>query len=236
MPGPSTRRLHAVCALTLSIVLAMATASAGQQSKAASATYQFKVGVLPFVDNTGSHGEDVGTAVSRAVQAELTHSTQLIGRVLKLGAGMSADDMDGAKAAEVGKGANVDVVLVGLILEANSEESQRIVRSQRILGQTVGGNTRSVSSVVTLQGDLYNVADGQKIDSIRVTGRATDRKVGADVSTDFGSVSTGGTSFENSPIGKALQNAVADLVKRVNALRSKMQRSQPPGEPKPPTA
>ncbi len=85
---------------------------------------------------------------------------------------MNADDVDAAKATEMGRSGNVDVVLVGLVLGATSEESSKNVRTRSIFGQAVGGNSRSVSSVVTLQGDLYNVAGGQKIDSIRVTGRA----------------------------------------------------------------
>lgn len=232
MPAPTTCRPLTVFVLVSVAVIAIVAAPAGQQAKTQPARYQFKVGVLPFVDNTGSGGSDAGTAVGRAVQAELTHSTQLIGRVLKLADGVSADDVDGAKAVEMGQGAKVDVVLVGLVLEANSEESQRNIQSPTVYGQSVGGNVRSVTSVVTLQGDLYNVADGRKIDSIRVTGRATDRKLGADVSTDFGSISSGGSSFENSPIGKALHNAVADLVKQINALQSKMVPNHPPGEPK----
>jgi len=232
MVAVRTRRRVTGFGSTLFLVLAIVSVSAGQQSKAPAARYLFKVGVLPFVDNTGAGGEEVGVAVGRAVQAELTHSTQLIGRVLKLGEGVKADDVDAASAAEIGRSANVDVVLVGLVLEANSEESNKNVRSRSIFGQAVGGNVRSISSVVTLQGDLYNVVDGQKIDSIRVTGRATERKVGTDVSTDFGSISTGGSSFENSPIGKALHTAVADLVKRIAALQSKMVPNQPPSAPK----
>ena len=223
----TTWRGVAWCALTLIAACTLVPAAAGQQTKAP-AKYQFKIGVLPFVDNTGSGGEDVGVAVGRAVQAEITHSTQLIGKVL---AG-AADNVDGARAAEIGREAKVDVVLVGLVLEASSEESNKNVQSRSIFGQTVGGSSRTVSSVVTLQGDLYNVADGEKIESLRVTGKATDRKVGADVSTDFGSISTGGSSFDKSPIGKALQQAVADLVKRINALQSKMVPNPQPTEPK----
>jgi len=223
-------RLTVVSAVILAF-LTMAATSAGQQSKPPAAKYQFKIGVLPFVDNTGSGGEEVGVAVGRAVQAELTHSTQILGRVLKLD-GVTAEDLDGAKAAEIGKGANVDVVVIGLVLEATSHESQQGVQSRRLFGQSVGGRVRSVSSVVTLQGDLYNVLDGGKIDSIRVTGRATDRKVGTDVATQFGSISTGGSSFENSPIGKALQSAVAQLVKGIASLQPKMLPNQPPGGPK----
>ena len=227
MTRTSIRRYPTRIALMLFAVLAIVSTSAGQQPTVP-AGYQFKVGVLPFVDNTGSGGAEVGAAVGRTVQAEITHSTRLIGKVL----GAPNDDVDGAKAAEIGREANVDVVLVGLVLEATSEESSKNVQSPSIFGQRVGGTARSVSSVVTLQGDLYNVADGQKIDSIRVTGKATDKKVGADVSTDFGSISTAGSSFENTPIGKALQKAAADLVKRIAALQSKMVPNQPPTAPK----
>jgi len=231
MPGSRTRTRTRV-AMALCAALAMVSPCLhGQQPKApAPAKYQFKIGVLPFVDNTASGGEEVGSAVGRAVQAELTHSTSLIGRVLKLAEGTSADDVDGEKAIEIGKSGNVDVVLVGMVLEATSNESQKRIQSPRIFGQTVGGNTRSVTSVVTLQGVLYGVVDGSKIDSIRVTGRATDRKVGADVSTDFGSISTGGSSFENSPIGKALHDAVAQMVKLISADQGKMARNQPATE------
>ncbi len=222
----TTPRQLASLAIALIATLAIVSASAARQSKAP-ARYQFKIGVLAFVDNTGTGGADVGAAVSRTVQAEITHSTQLVGKVLT----DSSDGVDGAKATEIGKNANVDVVLVGLVLEASSDESSKNVHTGSIFGQSVGGNTRSVSSVVTLQGDLYNVATGEKIESIRVTGKATDRKLGADVSTDFGSVSTGGNS-QNSPIGKALQKAVADLVKRINGLQSKMVPNQPPTESK----
>ena len=45
---------------------------------------QFKIGVLPFADNTGSNSGDVAGDVSRAVQAEIAHSTQLMGVVLTL--------------------------------------------------------------------------------------------------------------------------------------------------------
>jgi hypothetical protein len=41
------------------------------------------------VDNTGSGGQDVGSAVGRAVQTELVHSTELVGRALKLEGGVA---------------------------------------------------------------------------------------------------------------------------------------------------
>jgi len=215
---------------------AMSMAKAQEKTSLAGLKYQYKVGVLPFVDNTGSGGQEMGTALSRAVQAEIAHSSDLVGRVLKLEEGTNPEDVDGEKAVEIARARKVDTVLIGTVLEANSEESEKSARTPSIFGQSVGGRARSVKATVTLQGDLYNVATGKKIESIRVTGKASDTKVGADVSTTLGDLSSGGASFQNSPIGKALHNAVSDLVKRLTADESKMTRYQPSGDAGPPSA
>ena len=190
--------------------------------------YQYKVGVLPFVDNTGSGGQETGVALGRAVQAEIAHSTDLVGRVLKLDDGTNSEDLDGQKAVEIARARKVDVVLVGTVLEASSEESDKHVSGPAIFGQHVGGSSRSLKAVVTLQGDLYSVTTGKQLESIRVTGRASETKVGASVSTSLGDLSSGGTSFQSSPIGKALNKAVADLVKKIAADQPSMVRYQPP--------
>lgn len=203
----------------------------GQQpASPAVSKYQYKIGVLPFVDNTGSGGEDTGVHMGRAVQAELAHSSDLVGRVLKLDEGTNAEDVDAEKAVEIGRARKVDVVLVGTVLEANSEESEKSASAPNVFGQQIGASARSIKALVTLQGDLYNVADGKKIDSIRVTGRASDTKASAYVSTSLGDITSGGSSFESSPIGKALHNAVAELVKKIGGDKAKMLRFNAPAE------
>lgn len=199
----------------------------GQGTKSlASFKYQYKVGVLPFVDNTSSGGDDLGPALSRAVQAEIAHSTDLTGRVLKLDEGTNPEDVDNDKAVELGRNHKVDAVLVGTVLEASSDESEKDVTGPSIFGQSIGGTAHSVKALVTLQGDLYNVANGKKIESIRVTGHASDTKVGANISSSLGDLTTGDNSFDKSPIGKALHSAVGDLVKKIAADESKMTRYQ----------
>jgi curli biogenesis system outer membrane secretion channel CsgG len=189
--------------------------------------YQLKIGVLPFVDNTGSGGQDLSNALSRAVQAEIAHSTKLEGRVLKLDEGTHAEDVDSDKAVEIGRAHKVDAVLVGTVLEATSEQSDKSSSGPSIGGISLGGSAHSIKAVVTLQGDLYSTTTGKQIASIRVTGKDSKTKVGANVNTSLGALSSGGTSFDNSPMGKALHAAVADLVKKVSDEQSKLVRYKP---------
>lgn len=185
---------------------------------------QFKVGVLPFADNTGSNAGDVAAAVSRAVQAEMVHSTQLMGRVLDLDAGVNPNSVDQDKAIAMGRAQNVDVVVLGTILEATSSSSTSSTRTPSIGGFSIGGNKQSTKATVTLQADLFSTSTGQKIDSIRMTQSATTNKVGADANTGLGSLSTGGANFDNSAIGKAFHAVVSDVVKKINSDQAQMTR------------
>lgn len=209
--------------------------AANAQGSLADMKYQFKVGVLPFVDNTGTGSSATGAEIGRAVQAELTHSTDLEGRVLKLDDGVNPEDVDEEKAVEMGRTHKVDVVLVGTVLESSTDSSDKSVSGPSIFGQSVGGNKHSEKSVVTLQGDLFNTSTGKKIESIRVTGKNSSNKVGANASTSLGSLGSGGSNFDNSTLGKAFHDAVSQLVKKVSEDETKMSRykaspSAPPGE------
>jgi OOP family OmpA-OmpF porin len=220
------RRIAAVlCAFAFIALVATVPARTQPNTanpQAAGSKYQFKVGVLPFVDNTASGGEDLGSALSRAVQAEFTHSTDIEGRVVKLDQGTAATDVDAQKAVAIGRAQGVDVIIVGTVLEANSERSSKGGSGPSFGGFSLGGSANSMKATVTLQADIYDVTTGKKLDSIRVTGTDSQTKVGSDVYTGIGSMSTGGASFDNAPIGKALHKAVADLTKRVAAEEPQM--------------
>ncbi len=183
---------------------------------------QFKVGVLPFVDNTGTNAGNLADSVSRAVQAEIVHTTQLQGRVLTLDTGLNPNSVDAAKAVTIGQAQNVDVVVVGTVLEAHAESSSSSASTPSFRGFTLGGHKETMKATVTLQADLYSTSTGQKIDSIRVTGEQSQTKIGADTYSDLGALSTGGANFDNSTIGKAFHNAVSDLVKKINSEQGQM--------------
>ncbi len=183
---------------------------------------QFKVGVLPFVDNTGTNAANLADSVSRSVQAEIVHTTQLQGRVLTLDPGVNPNSVDAAKAVAIGQAQNVDVVVVGTVLEAHAESSSGSANLPSFRGFSLGGHKETMKGTVTLQADLYSTSTGQKIDSIRVTGEQSQTKIGADTYSDLGAISTGGANFDNSTIGKAFHKAVSDLVVKINSEQGQM--------------
>ncbi|HEY1805497.1 MAG TPA: OmpA family protein [Terracidiphilus sp.] len=181
-----------------------------------------KVGVLPFADNTGSNSADVAAGVSRAVQAEIAHSTKLMGVVLTLDSGVDPNGLTQDQAIAAGRARGVDVVLVGTIVEADTQQSSSSANLPSFGGISLGGNKQTTKATVTLQADLYNTSSGQKIDTISGTGNASQSKVGSDVSTGLGDISTGGANFDNSATGKAFHSAVSDLVKKMNGEQAQM--------------
>ena len=196
--------------------------------KAGAQNGQFKVGVLPFADSTGSNSADVASSVSHAVQTQMVQSTKLMGVVLTLDSGLDPNTLDPAKAVAIGQAQGVDVVLVGTIVEADSQQSSSSANLPSFGGISLGGHKTSVKATVTLQADLYSTSNGQKIDSIRQTGNASESKVGSDVSTGLGGISSGGADFDNSAIGKAFNAAVSGLVKQINTEQGQMTHFTPP--------
>ena len=136
-----------------------------------------RIGVLPFADNTGSGSGNVAGSVSLAVQAEIAHSTQLMGVVLTLDAGLNPNNLDPTKAIAMGRAQGVDVVMIGTILEATSQSSSGSTNLPSFGGISLGGSKQTTKATVTLQADLYSTSNGQKIDSIRQTGNASQNHV-----------------------------------------------------------
>jgi len=181
-----------------------------------------KIGVLPFSDATATGGANIGETLGRATQAEIVHSTRLEGRVILLPPGTKAEQLDSQKILALGHENNVDLIVFGTVLTAQVEQSNHSGSGPAIFGQSVGVGTHSTKATVTLQADLYDVAAGRKLDSLRFTDSQSDRKVSGNVMTTLGSMNTGGADFQNSTLGKALQKVIAEMVKRVEGEASKI--------------
>jgi hypothetical protein len=181
-----------------------------------------KVGVLPYADATAAGQASIGDSLSRLTQAEIVHSTQMEGRALQITSGLSPQQLDSEKILALGKEQNVDMVVMGTILDAHAEESAQNSSSRSIFGQSISANLHSYKATVTLQADIYDVATGKKLDSIRVTQTQSEKKVGAGAATSLGNLDTASSALQNSTLGKALQKTIAELVKRIDAEKTKI--------------
>jgi hypothetical protein len=178
-----------------------------------------KLGIFPFADATASGNRTAGTDVGRTMMSEVTHSTTLMPRMLAPETGSSAD-LDPEKALAIGRDHHVDLVFLGTVLEAKSEQSTKGGWIPSIGGQSASVNVHHVKATVTLQGDLYDVASGKLIFSDRVTATDSNSKVGTTAYTQFGAWGNDSyAAFLESPLGKALQKALADMTKKVAAAK-----------------
>jgi hypothetical protein len=207
MPGRFARLL------ALAIFAGVATLASAQTESA------LKIGIFPFADATASGNRTAGTDVGRTMMSEVTHSTTLMPRMLAPETG-SSQDLDPEKAVAIGRDHHVDLVFMGTVLEAKSEQSNKGGWIPSIGGQSANVNLHRVKATVTLQGDLYDVASGKLIFSNRITGTEANSSVGTTAYTQFGSWGndTYG-AFLESPLGKALQKALADMTKKVAAAK-----------------
>ncbi|MGA7966827.1 MAG: OmpA family protein [Gammaproteobacteria bacterium] len=205
----------------LALVLLTASAPTPAFGSSSRSEKPYEIGVLPFVDTTNSGGQGFPMALAREVAAQIAKSQGMKARVLPLGNGVSPADVTPTQAVKIGRTQGVDAVLLGTVLEASAKQSSQQSGDFSIGGFSVGGSVHSVKANVTLQGSLYDVTNGQKIDAFQAAGNISKTGVGADVGTDLGDFSTS-NSFESSPIGKALIAATGNLVKHVAGDKSKM--------------
>jgi hypothetical protein len=206
----------------LLIILAGARLGAGQTVTAPPPTGDrpMKIGIFPFADATASGNRSAGADVGRTMMSELTHSTTLIPRMLTADGSRPAEDLDGAGAIAIGRERKVDLVFVGTVLEMKTQESNKSGWIPSIKSQSANVSIRRVKATVTLQGELYDVASGQRIFSARVTGNDSNNALGGTAYTSFGSWGNDNyRAFLDSPLGKALQLALADMTTKVAAAR-----------------
>ena len=182
----------------------------------AAAQAQTTVGIAPFIDATASGNRSIGADVARTLQAEIVHATTLVPRVLE----DVAAPVDAEKVIAAGRAQHLDRVFVGTVLEAKTEQSNKRGWLPAIKGQSATLDVHHMKATVVLQGELYDVASGQRLFSARVTGSDSSNAVGGTAYTTLGSFGNDSyQSFLESPLGKALRSAVSDMTTRVAAAR-----------------
>ncbi len=182
-----------------------------------SLVFSQKIGILPFEDAAGV-GPAFGEQVAKFVRSEFLKNKTVMPRFIQYKpAEGEAATVDVEKALELGKKNGVDYVVIGTILEAEANSSSSGVGGISVLGQSVGSNLRTVTASVTIQGDLISVAAGKLVESFRADGSKTDHSVGADVSTEWGSVNSDTDAGNNTPNAQALREAVEKLVEEMTS-------------------
>jgi hypothetical protein len=213
-------RRDGICGGVALIVICL-TALAGAQSASTAKSGDggvIKLGILPFADATASGNRTAGADVGRTMLSEVVHSTDLQPKMLATDGTAKGDDLDPERAMALGREQHVDLVFVGTVLEARTEESNKSGWIPSIKGQSANVTVRRVKATVTLQGELYDVAKGRRIFSVRVTGNNSNNAFGGTAYTAFGSWGSDNyRNFLDSPLGKALQMALADMTKKVVA-------------------
>jgi curli biogenesis system outer membrane secretion channel CsgG len=175
-----------------------------------------KIGVLPFED-AANVGPTFGEQVAKFIRSELLKNKKYVPKFIQYKAKEdepTSIDLD--KAVELGKKNAVDYVVIGTILEAEATTSSTGVGNISVLGQSVGSSLRTVTATMTIQGDLISISTGKLIESFRATGSKTDRSVGADVSTEWGSLNADKDAGGNTPNAQALREAVEKLVEQMS--------------------
>jgi hypothetical protein len=175
-----------------------------------------KIGILPFEDAAGV-GPTFGEQVAKYIRSEFLKNKKFLPKFVAYKPGADeTTSIDVDKAIELGKKNGVDYVVIGTILEAESNSSSSGVGGISILGQSVGSSLRTVTATITIQGDLISVKKGELVESFRETGSKTDPSVGADVSTEWGSLNSDQDSGNNTPNAQALREAVEKLVQEMS--------------------
>ena len=180
---------------------------------------QTTVGILPFFDESGSGSSFAGTSISRSLQAELKESTSLTPRALDP---VRPETMDSDRAMVLAREHKLDLVLIGTIVEARTEESTKSGWLPRIQGQQVNLRLRSIKATAKLRGELYDVASGKQIATVRAEGKSSDNKVAGTVWSTIGAWDAGNdAAFRESPLGRAIQAGVEQFVQRMTPALSR---------------
>ncbi|MFQ3597983.1 MAG: CsgG/HfaB family protein [Chloroherpetonaceae bacterium] len=174
-----------------------------------------KIGVLTFEDASGIGG-DFGEQVAKFIRSEMLRDKKYLPKFIRYQPkDGQPETVDVETALEIGRKNGVDYVVIGTILEAESRSSSTGIGGISVMGQNLGTSARSVSSKITLQGDLVSIKEGKLLESFRTDGSATERSVGANVSTEWGSFD-GDAAQNDSPTAKALREATERLVKEMS--------------------
>ena len=193
---------------TFVILLAGINGSAAAQDRRS-------IGIPPFDLASVEAGVEARTALATLVRVEMLKNQELNPQTLTLPRGV-VPPIPTRQAAELGREAAVQFVVLGTILEATvTRNSNRAAKGGlgRVIGAVSGSVTR-VTAKVTIHAELVNVTSGAT-EGFEVSATNTDVGVGASLSTTLGGFGAGDEGWLKTPMGKALREAAQHLVAEV---------------------
>jgi len=181
-----------------------------------------KVGILPF-DAVSVDGADAAsTALPKLVRIEMIKARKVTPQVLDLAPGAQTP-VPAEQAAALGKTAGVRLVIVGTVTAADVEQSSHGADTGGFLGSLgVGGQISRTKVTVGLHIELVDPVKGDVVDTFEVEGSNSETGLGMNLSTALGDVNSGGTQWDKSPIGKALQDAAKKVSDEVAKRAAKL--------------
>jgi hypothetical protein len=189
------------------VVLALLMASS------AAAQERTRIGLLPFdVANVSGGTHTAAQALAKLVRVEMITDKRVQPILLEVPSGARLP-LSAAQLAALATEHDLQMIIAGTILEAETTRGSNRVSTRGLggrLGSSVGTSVSRTRAEVSMHVELVTRA-GEVDHAFQVEGSNTDVGVGADIWTSLGGFDVGDTSWDKSPMGKALREAAQKL-------------------------
>jgi hypothetical protein len=189
------------------VVLALLMASS------AAAQERTRIGLLPFdVANVSGGTHTAAQALAKLVRVEMITDKRVQPILLEVPSGARLP-LSAAQLAALAAEHDLQMIIAGTILEAETTRGSNRVSTRGLggrLGSSVGTSVSRTRAEVSMHVELVTRA-GDVDHAFQVEGTNTDVGVGADIWTSLGGFDVGDTSWDKSPMGKALREAAQKL-------------------------
>jgi hypothetical protein len=189
------------------VVLALLMASS------AAAQDRTRIGLLPFdVANVSGGTHTAAQALAKLVRVEMITDKRVQPILLEVPSGARLP-LSASQLAALATEHDLQMIIAGTILEAETTRGSNRVSTRGLggrLGSSVGTSVSRTRAEVSMHVELVT-RSGEVDHAFQVEGSNTDVGVGADIWTSLGGFDVGDTSWDKSPMGKALREAAQKL-------------------------
>jgi hypothetical protein len=179
----------------------------------ASAQDRTRIGLLPFdIANVSGGTHTAAQALAKLVRVEMITDKRVQPILLDIPSGAKLP-LSPSQLATLATEYDLQMIIAGTILEAETTRGSNSVSTRGLggrLGSSVGTSVSRTRAEVSMHVELVT-RDGEVDHAFQVDGTNTDVGVGADIWTSLGGFDIGDTSWDKSPMGKALREAAQEL-------------------------